>query len=111
MYLANAVARIDNLEFLSDVVPRTISYKDFKAKKASKGAGNKTQALQAGQTTLDGNVPGPEQAINVSPEESQGPNAEQTTDMASGTNGNIVFQHYEPNGHAKRDESTDVEML
>ncbi|KAF2103316.1 histone-fold-containing protein, partial [Rhizodiscina lignyota] len=32
--VANAVARIDNLEFLSDVVPRTQSYRDFKEKQA-----------------------------------------------------------------------------
>ncbi|KAF2459094.1 histone-fold-containing protein, partial [Lineolata rhizophorae] len=32
--VANAVARIDNLEFLSDVVPRTTTYKEFKKEKA-----------------------------------------------------------------------------
>jgi len=36
--VANAVARIDNLEFLSDVVPRTQSYRDFKEKHAKKAA-------------------------------------------------------------------------
>lgn len=38
---ANTIARIDNLEFLSDAVPKTISYQDYKAKKeAAKTAKN-----------------------------------------------------------------------
>ncbi|OCK94589.1 histone-fold-containing protein, partial [Cenococcum geophilum 1.58] len=32
--VANAVARIDNLEFLSDVVPKTMPYKKYKEQKA-----------------------------------------------------------------------------
>lgn len=43
---AGAVARIDNLEFLTDVVPKTITYKEHKAKKA------KESATLNGQTTL-----------------------------------------------------------
>ncbi|KAF4632152.1 hypothetical protein G7Y89_g5976 [Cudoniella acicularis] len=60
--LSNAVARLDNLEFLSDIVPRTIPYKEVKAKKAPL-AGGPAKAhngeashsnVEAGQTTLDG---------------------------------------------------------
>jgi hypothetical protein len=42
---ASAVARVDNLEFLSDVVPKTVSYKEHKAKK-------QREEKEAGQTTL-----------------------------------------------------------
>lgn len=45
--VAGAVARVDNLEFLTDVVPKTISYKEFKAKKAKNDSKNVN-----GQTTL-----------------------------------------------------------
>lgn len=52
---ANAVARIDNLEFLSDVIPRTVPYKQLKegSKKARDGARN--DSVERGQTTIDGN--------------------------------------------------------
>jgi hypothetical protein len=43
--LASAVARVDNLEFLADVVPKTVSYKEHKAKK-------QREEKEAGQTTL-----------------------------------------------------------
>ncbi|KAK5011871.1 hypothetical protein LTR60_004681, partial [Cryomyces antarcticus] len=35
--VANAVARIDNLEFLSDVVPKTMTFKALKEKEAKEG--------------------------------------------------------------------------
>ncbi|KAI9752836.1 MAG: hypothetical protein M4579_005451 [Chaenotheca gracillima] len=50
--LANAVARIDNLEFLSDVIPRTIPYKQYKEKRSKETAN--AGSVEAGQTTLDG---------------------------------------------------------
>ncbi|KAI5242934.1 histone-fold-containing protein [Aureobasidium subglaciale] len=43
--VASAVARVDNLEFLSDVVPKTVSYKEHKARK-------QREEKEAGQTTL-----------------------------------------------------------
>ena len=45
---ANAVARVDNLEFLTDLVPKTISYKQYREKKATEAS-----ELAAGQQTLD----------------------------------------------------------
>ncbi|KAF2164792.1 hypothetical protein M409DRAFT_67536 [Zasmidium cellare ATCC 36951] len=51
--VANAVARVENLEFLSDVVPRTVSYKQHKQKLA-KEANN--PAAGNGQSTLDRHV-------------------------------------------------------
>lgn len=51
--VANAVARVENLEFLSDVVPRTMTYKQFKQKQAAKP---EAAAHQNGQGTLDGHL-------------------------------------------------------
>ncbi|KAL1955512.1 hypothetical protein VTO42DRAFT_8466 [Malbranchea cinnamomea] len=36
--LATAVSRIDNLEFLSDVIPKTTTYRQFKEKRAKEAA-------------------------------------------------------------------------
>ena len=47
---------MDNLEFLSDVIPKTTTYKQFKERKAreeAEAAGNQT-----GQTTLQNGVTG-----------------------------------------------------
>lgn len=46
--LAGAVSRVDNLEFLTDVVPKTMTYKEYKAKKAKEATAAKTN----GQSTL-----------------------------------------------------------
>ena len=46
---ANAVARVENLEFLTDVVPKTQTYKQVKAKMAAKEPAAKAN----GQRTLD----------------------------------------------------------
>ncbi|KAJ5653784.1 Histone-fold [Penicillium lividum] len=53
--LATAVSHIDNLEFLSDVIPKTTTYKQFKEKKA-KEAGAPGE-LEKGQRTLNGTTP------------------------------------------------------
>lgn len=50
--VANAVARVDNLEFLADVVPRTITYKAYKEKKAKEDATGNEKDLSNGQRTL-----------------------------------------------------------
>jgi DNA polymerase epsilon subunit 4 len=50
------VARQDNLEFLVDIVPRTVPYKQVKEKKAPQGinATNGESSIENGQTTIDG---------------------------------------------------------
>ncbi|KAL1991160.1 hypothetical protein VTN49DRAFT_5664 [Thermomyces lanuginosus] len=50
--LATAVSRIDNLEFLADVIPKTTTYRQFKEKRAREGA--QEAGLEKGQTTLNG---------------------------------------------------------
>jgi len=53
--LAQAVSSRDNLEFLSDVIPRTVPFKEAKAKKPPQSAvTNGEGSIEAGQTTLDG---------------------------------------------------------
>ena len=119
------MARIDNLQFLEDVIPRTTTYREYKAKKASKAATQGPQPLQNGQTTIDGSRPLPQRPIQI-PNAHR--NAAEDANMSDGTidenpttqtrqesvrvNGNagLVFEHYEPNGTSRRDESGDVEM-
>ncbi|RJE18789.1 Histone-like transcription factor [Aspergillus sclerotialis] len=54
--LATAVSRIDNLEFLADVIPKTTTYKQFKEKKA-KDSQAKGVEMEKGQRTLNGAPP------------------------------------------------------
>ncbi|KAF4219591.1 hypothetical protein CNMCM8980_004370 [Aspergillus fumigatiaffinis] len=53
--LATAVSRIDNLEFLADVIPKTTTYKQFKEKKAKEAS--RDAAFEKGQRTLNGTIP------------------------------------------------------
>ena len=46
------MSRIDNLEFLSDVIPKTTTYKQFKEKKAKETS--RKGGVQKGQKTLNG---------------------------------------------------------
>ncbi|TVY85811.1 hypothetical protein LAWI1_G006675 [Lachnellula willkommii] len=59
---AKAVAQLDNLQFLEDVVPRTVPFKEIKAKKTSAAGPSHSHAVangegsgnvESGQTTLD----------------------------------------------------------
>ena len=65
--IATAVARIDNLEFLADVIPKTITYKQYKENRANEAAaaasataGADSDAISSGpprergQSTLNG---------------------------------------------------------
>ncbi|KAB8078824.1 histone-fold-containing protein [Aspergillus leporis] len=53
--LATAVSRIDNLEFLSDVIPKTTTYKQFKEKRAKEAS--REIEVEKGQRTLNGAIP------------------------------------------------------
>lgn len=55
--IANAVSRHDVLEFLSDVVPRTIPFKEVKARAKTNGNALPRRTVESGQTTLDGKTP------------------------------------------------------
>ncbi|KAL1981118.1 hypothetical protein VTN96DRAFT_3052 [Rasamsonia emersonii] len=64
--LATAVSRIDNLEFLSDVIPKTTTYRQFKEKRAREAA-QEAAAMEKGQRTLNGSSAVTENGINRSP--------------------------------------------
>ena len=104
------------------MIPRTSTFREFKAKKASKATrGN--QSLQNGQTTLDAPRSLPQRPIRANERNGRGvddgkmsdgtiseADAEESRAPAPNTNGGLVFEHYEPNGSHRRDESGDVEM-
>ncbi|KAL8745511.1 MAG: hypothetical protein Q9190_002363 [Brigantiaea leucoxantha] len=117
--IANAVARIDNLEFLSDVIPKTTTYREYKDKKSKSKRPH--ASLQSGQTTLDGTRSLPTRLADAISSGGQvignGDDASDNTvnDPSVAvhepqTNGQFVFEHYEPNGQSRRDESGDVVM-
>ena len=129
MYSANAVARLDNLEFLTDVIPRTTTWREHKAKKAresGESSARRSRPLAAGQTTLDGTDPHPDpdpamgegitevdEDGTLSPEDhASRPVIEQPASGSGAPNGNadLVFEHYAPNGDSKPEGSDDVEM-
>jgi len=113
--LANAVARLDNLEFLSDIVPRTVTYKQVKERKA-RGEASADGEVESGQTTLDGrkattnnrNGPGMDGASGLPTDDDAGPSdpnaqlemesrrAQPSNGLASKTNG--------------KEDNEDVEM-
>lgn len=112
------------MQFLEDVIPQTTTFREYKAKRASKGT-KVPQPLQNGQTTLDGSRKLPQRPLEPAEPQldatedanmSEGTVDEQSTEMqrpgSSKTNGNagLVFEHYEPNGNTKRDGTEDVEM-
>jgi len=73
---ANAVARVENLEFLTDVVPKTQTFKQYKQKQAKDGAATKENntPLPNGQKTLDNHVGTGEEEPEAEAEEAQATN-------------------------------------
>lgn len=129
--VANAVARQDNLEFLSDLIPRTTTWRQYQETKARDEGGpvasRRIHPLPAGQTTIDGTQPLPRDASErvsageatadddrtMSPEEHTSRAATaQSSAEAPHTNGNgsLVFEHYDPTANGSHEESDDVEM-
>ena len=117
------MARIDNLQFLEDVIPRTTTYREYKAKKASKAPTHLSQPLQNGQTTLDGARSLPQRPVpmadaarttmddgNMSDGTIDEPSVAQTQPVRVNGSAGLVFEHYEPNGTTRRDESGDIDM-
>ena len=104
MGTANAVARTDYLEFLSDIIPQTTTYRAFKEKRTREQAQGfretKHGKLPVGQTTLDdvskAPAPDPELESATDPHESQF------------TKDNHVTQHHEANGACRADTDREV---
>lgn len=117
MFLASTIARTDNLEFLSDLVPQTTTWKAHKAKKqreaAVTGQVSITESLPAGQTTLDGRRPASNPADISILSNASGPAAPTTNGSTYKSDPNLEFRHYDPvtngNGQTQYDDS-DVKM-
>ncbi|MCJ1283318.1 hypothetical protein MMC26_002646 [Xylographa opegraphella] len=127
--VSNAVARLDNLEFLSDIIPRTTTWREHKAKKARESgepSTRRSRPLAPGQTTLDGTDPLPgddhpmgevvpevdEDGILSSEEHPSRPVIAQSASESEATNGTsgLVSEHHAPNGDGRPEESDDIEM-
>lgn len=121
---ANAVGRVDNLEFLADVVPKTSTYREYKASKAARKV-QENKPLQNGQTTLD--ISRRLQQHSVTAEAAtigEGSASDGATEDHARINAAISetpksngqqyrFEHYDPNGpngNMRRDETGDVIM-
>ncbi|KAI4278581.1 MAG: hypothetical protein LQ337_000913 [Flavoplaca oasis] len=120
--IANAVARIDNLEFLTDVIPKTTTFREYKEKKSKFTKVN--ASLSTGQTTLDGprQLPSrPADVTNLGEEQTDLNHLSQDETLEEHIAGNgrieqsgnyqgIVPVHYKPDPQPRPDESEDVEM-
>lgn len=51
---ATAISRIDNLEFLSDTVPKTKTYRQFREEKAQEAAAKAAEAAEAAASAANG---------------------------------------------------------
>lgn len=110
---ANAVARIDNLEFLSDVIPRTTTFKEYKEKKA-----RLVGPLPNGQTTLGKPRSLPQRPVGMNGfEDSRAANGtgyadpnHRDVEKISRNNGNEVSQTHDSDSNSEQDEQEDVEM-
>jgi len=115
--LSTAVGHLDNLEFLVDVVPKTVPFKEVKERKnpTNSGKTNGESLVEAGQTTLDGMKPtvhgtngfghaGPSGTNGDS--EDQDPNAQLEMEMElRGARASVASSGYDG-----KEASEDVEM-
>jgi hypothetical protein len=112
--ISSAVSHLDNLEFLVDVVPKTVPYKEVKEKKAPAGPKlNGEKSVEAGQTTLDGKKPAINGTNGFGHAEQSGtageddPNAQLEMDMEiRGARGSIGSS----SGYGGKETSQDVDM-
>ena len=105
------MTRTDNLEFLSDLVPQTTTWRNYKAKKAREaGSSLRTERLPLGQTTINGkrSAPGVPNDVSILSNASTSPQAINGSRPSSSHD--LVFQHYEPNGTNREESQDDSEM-
>ncbi|KAK2766776.1 hypothetical protein FQN54_006090 [Arachnomyces sp. PD_36] len=110
---ATAVSRTDNLEFLSDVIPKTTTYKQFKAKERKDTSNNTNKrggGVQKGQTTLNGKKAseprkskGIEHMLNASNGDEERPSSSKA-DSPSGSRMTIVDRTVGGEGQGRGDE-------
>jgi len=105
--LANAVTRIDNLEFLADVVPPTTTVKQPRETKAAKS--QKKQTGEAGQLTLTG-----QRVVPVIAQSSQAGASGDEWDLAAADEGESSRSSLQGKdkevGRTPEDEDEDIEM-
>jgi hypothetical protein len=100
------VARIDNLEFLSDVIPQVQTVKQTRETKPAKSK-KKQATTEAGQTTLNAMLKAKPDRVSVTPEaESDGESDHQQKSLKSKDKGKEVEQPESP-----RTESEDEDMM
>ncbi|KAL8659221.1 MAG: hypothetical protein Q9226_000559 [Calogaya cf. arnoldii] len=116
------VARIDNLEFLTDVIPKTTTFREFKEKKSKPAKVN--ASLSTGQTTLDGSRSLPSRPADVmnagegqievdilsQDETVEGTLAGNGQLEDPRTDGDVAHAHHEPEAISSGDESEDIVM-
>ena len=115
------MARIDNLEFLSDVIPRTQTYRQYKEKKAKEAVNG--ISVEPGQTSLDvrrAATNGASEMVGLVDERDvngamPGVNLREAQEQSKDTrpaqtNGELMFEHYQGNGAGAHQETEDVEM-
>jgi len=103
------------------VIPRTVTYKQYKEKKAKEAANG--LSMELGQTTLDSRraaANGAGEIVGlVDEKEANGamPDVEFTeaqerlkTTRPAQSNGELIFKHYHANGAEDHQETEDVEM-
>ncbi|RDL39938.1 Uncharacterized protein BP5553_04278 [Venustampulla echinocandica] len=114
--LSNAVARLDNLEFLVDVVPRTVPYKQVREKKTPTAAvggtshghptvNSENSNVEAGQMTLDVTLPIMNGSANGFPSHGGAGSADRESSVADPN-----MQLEMENRVARRSTSQDAEM-
>ena len=99
------MARFDNLEFLSDVVPKTITYGEHKRRKAEKE--KRKRELQNGQTTLNASRSLPKRQTEVIDVDKEFPD-EQDEPVDPPINGHVQAgpSHVNGNGDMMNDHET-----
>lgn len=131
--IAAAVAKLDNLQFLSDTVPRTMTYKQVKEKDKEKRVNDAAESQPAGDSTaasgddaaaskqrsISSMMKNATQGTNGTDEFSDAPSNGQASPPTAKrislamTNSPIVdrtVQHPRQNGHAHPSGSDDIEM-
>lgn len=106
---ATAISRIDNLEFLSDTVPKTKTYRQFREEKAQEAA---AKAASSGGVTTNG-INGDSGAVSI---ETMMKNQQQNG--VNGVNGSSNGGHGSPIAHRSAHQRTgshpdpirDIEM-
>ena len=100
--VATAVSRIDNLEFLADVIPKTTTYKQFKEKRAKESG--KDLEIEKGQRTLNGSLP------PVAETEKDSPSETKEASVPRGSRPPTVMMLVDGPGDSQAKDDGDVEM-